>query len=348
MKKELEDTKKNNETLYAYAIVSECNDLITHSDNLEQTFISIQEETTLTKNILLKSSEYVFGFEMFPTKEQLDIKAHNTIVSSTCVFHNTTDLVNKNTIIGQQFLNTITSKVNLKINFPKLISDLWKTAYFGQNDNSIKCLGRPNFTQFEYDWYEPINFEIIRKRSVLLPIYKDGRYFIIGSGYTIKNYVPKFNKNNVYYITIILFPVLTFAIYYLILYKNINTIGTIIYFILSSLLYLYFFKYKSESGTYEKELIESQYQTSILIGVSSIVIGLAIVAKDVQFKNQKNKDSFIKLIIISFLLFIYNIIYPHYDKKGATIHNLIKIKYFISFSLILLITAAIILYITEK
>lgn len=348
MKKELEDTKKSNETLYAYAIVSECYELITHSDNMDETFISIQEETTLTKNILLKSSEYVFGFEMFPTKEQLNDKSFNTIVSSNCVFHNTTDLVGKSTIIGQNFLNNVTSKVKLKINYPKLISDLWKTAYFGQNENSVKCLGRPNFTQFEYDWYEPINFEIIKKRSVLLPIYKNGRYFLIGSGYTIKNYAPVLDKNIVYYATIIIFPLISFLIFFLVLYNKISNFGVFIYFALSLLLYFYFFKYKSESGTYEKELVESQYQTSILIGISSIVIGLAIVAKDIQFTTPVNKNNFTKLIIVSFLLFIYNIVYPHYDKKGSTLHNLVRIKYFISFSLILLITAAIVLYITEK
>ena len=348
MKKELEDTKKNNETLYAYAIVSECNDLITHSENIDETFISIQEETSITKNILLKSSEYVFGFEMFPTKEQLDINAVNTIVSSNCVFHNTPELVNKNTIIGQQFLNTITSKVNLPINYPKLISDLWKTSYFSQNENSIKCLGRPNYTQFEYDWYEPINYELIRKRSVLLPIYQDGRYFMIGSGYTIKTYNPLKIKNSLYYISIIIFPILIFLIFFWVLYKNTTILGTILYFILSALLYFYFFKQKNDSGTYEKELMESQNQTSILIGITSTVIGLAIVSKDAQFNNKDNKNNFTKLLILSFLIFIYNILYPYFDKKGKTINTLIKIKYFISFSVLLLITAAVILYIAEK
>ena len=105
MKKELENTNKKNETLYAYAIVSECYDLIMNSKNLVQAFISIQEETTLTKNILLSSNEYVFGYEMFPTKEQLGLQLENTIVNGICVFHNNAELVNKSTILGQEVLH---------------------------------------------------------------------------------------------------------------------------------------------------------------------------------------------------------------------------------------------------
>ena len=347
-KDELEATQKKNETLYAYAITSACYEFITHSDNIDQSFISVQEETTITKNILLKSSEYVFGFEMFPSKEQLQIKADDTVIDSICVFHNTTSLVGKSTILGQSELNNITSKLKLKIDYPKLISDLWKNAYFNQNPNSMNCLGRPNYTVFEYDWYEPVNFEIIRKRSVLLPIYKNGRYFIIGSGYAIKNYEIIKDKDVIYYGSTIIFPILTLIIFYFILYKKISYTGIIIYFIINLLLYGYLFNNSTESGTYEKELIDSENQIRVIIGVAGIVVGISLILKDLEFINQENKIIFSKTIAFSFLLFIIIICFPPLDKKGKTVHNLIRIKYFCIFILISMISSCIILFTNEK
>lgn len=345
--KELNETK-NIDIYPCYTLTGEVYDYLSHSQNIDTAVIDIQEELTTTQNLIIKSTgEYVFVFEMFPEQNQLENFDSNN-VKSICKVHKNIDLVNKSSVVGQAVLNNIFSKVSMKLDYTKLISDLWKESYFKKEKNSEKCLGRSNFVTFDYDWYDNKTYDIIRKRSILLSLEKDNRYFLLGSGIPISNKKKINKKDTKYYITLILFPIISIIIYLLILRNRITFTGNLVYIFIVIVSFIFLYNNLHEPGTYEKELIDSENQNKVLLGISAVIIGMSIVLKDMSFRDEESKSRFMKANISSFLLLILTLAVPPLEKTGKSVNNLVQIKYFVLFCALMIITASVVLYTLEK
>ncbi len=344
---ELNETK-NVDIYPCYTLVGEIYDYLKNSQNIDTSLIDVQEEITTTQNLIIKSSgEYVFVFEMFPDPNQL-VNYQSNNVKSICKVHKNIDLVNKSSVVGQSVLNNIFAKVSMKLDFTKLISDLWKESFFKKETNSEKCLGRSNFVTFDYDWYDNKTYDIIKKKSVIISLTKDNRYFLIGSGINILNKKKSVKKDWKYYITLVLFPIISIVIYILILRKRTTLTGILVYIFITIISFIFLYNNLHEPGTYEKELVDSENQNKVLLGISAVIIGMSIVLKDITFRDQESKARFMKANIISFLLLILTLAVPPLEKTGKSVANLTQMKYFVLFCALMIISSSVILYTLEK
>lgn len=337
-----------NETYDAIALASLSYHFLKNADDFNRAILELQYQTIQTKHLVLnKTKEYMFFWEVFPSPEDLEKPIPNKIIQSMGLVHNNQNLINKSAVLGQKSLDDLISKVKLAINLPLLVSDMWRSAYFSSNQKTIDCLNIQNYIFFEYDWLDPINFDIIRKRSIIFSFERDGRYFILGSGFTISKLVQKINSDIYYKVSVILFPLIILLIYIFMLRNKINKLGLFIYFCISIISYRLIYANLTEPGTYEKELLDKKDQGTISLGIAGIALGLSIASDQLSFKNPEHKPLFNKVLMCSFMIFIFTLLVNTSQKSGDKINLILRIRYFIMFVGILLIASMIILYIFE-
>jgi len=338
-----------NETYDAIALSSLAYHFLKNASDFERAIAELQYQTIQTKHLVLnKTKEYLFLFEVFPSPEDLEKPIPDKIINSFAKVHNNQNIVGKSTILGQKSIDEINSKVKLKINLPLLVSDMWRSIHFNLNPKAVDCLNIPNYIFFEYDWFDPISYDIIKKRSVIFPFERDGRYFILGSGFTISKTEKKITLDIYYKTSVVLFPIIVFILYYFILKNKLNNIGLVCYFIVSIICYKLIYANLTEPGTYEKELSDKKDQATIALGIAGIALGLSIASNQMTFNNRDNKELFIKVLMIAFMIFIFTLLVNTSQKIGEKINKILRIRSFLMFVGVLLISSTVIMYTFES
>jgi len=337
------------ETYDALALTTLAYHYLQNADDLDKAISELQYQTIQTKNFILnKTKEYIFFWEVFPSPEDLEKPIPDKIIHSICKVINNQNLIEKSAVLGQKTFDDITSKVKLKINLALIVSEMWRSVYFlPDKQKSIECLNIPSYVFFEYDWLEPINFDIIRKRSVIFPVERDGRYFILGSGFTMFKVQQVIQADFYYRTSVVLFPIIVFILYYFILKNKLNNIGLLCYFIVSIICYKLIYANLTEPGTYEKELLDKKDQATIALGIASIALGLSIVSNQLTFNNRDNKELFIKVLIVSFMIFIFTLLINTSEKSGDKINLILRVRSFLMLVGVLLICSTIVMYTFE-
>ena len=320
-----------------------------NAKNLDKAIAEIQYQTTQTKNLVLnRTKEYIFFWEIFPSEEDLQKPIPDKIITTIARMHFNQNLVNKTAVMGQKELDDLMSKVKIKVNLALLISEMWRSVYFlPDKQQSVECLNIPSYVFFDYDWVDPINYDVIRKRSVIFPFERDGRYFILGSGFTISKTEEKITSDIYYKASIVLFPVIIFLIYYFILRNRMSNIGLVLYFIVSIVCFKLIYANLTESGTYEKELLDKKDQATIALGIAGIALGLSIASNQMTFNNPGNKELFIKVLMIAFMIFIFTLLVNTSQKSGDKLNLVLRIRSFLMLVGVLFICSTIVMYTFE-
>ena len=320
-----------------------------NSKNIDVALSEINYHTLISKKLnILGSNEYVFIAELFPSKEDISDPTRKSPIIGYYRVNVNSSIVDIGLVKTQKELNSIFSKIDINVDIHNLVSLAWRTSYFGRDDKITKCLGVPNFVEYEYEWYSPDNYDIVKKKAYILPFEKDGRYFYIGAGFTFENVKKERKYDTTYFLSLIVFTLLFVFILKGNVYPTTSTRGIISFVVIFILLMIFNVINIGTPGTYERELIEKKEQDIVVLGVAGIVIGLSVFSNLLNFKQEISKQSVIGLFNISYFILLFILIIPMLNKSGQNLQYTNRLRNFFVYSATLIITSSVIIYMFEK
>jgi hypothetical protein len=284
----LEDKKYRNETYDAVQHVRIAEKAFKNLPT-EDAIRLLQDETRNTKRLINNIGEHIFVFEVFPTSSKEFPRNYKLLVTIQ------DGIYNKKLEDAKPFFETIKQKY---LNVTDLF-DIFEGIY---NSNiktpPIEPIG---LHVHEYKWFNP-NISIpIFKRSFSKIIEKDGRTFVIGSGFNIdpKEEEKKLLKEERNKTLLNIFAIYIIIWIIIIRFLKLELIPSII----STILVLTFITIQStnvEGPASEVELYNNL--RSVSIGIGAVTLALAIIYFDQRPRIVKLL--FISLVIVAITLII--------------------------------------------
>lgn len=309
--------------------------LLNNTDNINAELIDLLYNTIIKKNLITNKNEYVFCWEIFPKN------INGEFIPSICRLHNNERIINKSSVEAQKELQPIFEKVDKKINIPILISDMWKKA----NSIDTNCISDDvyNFAVYDYDWFNPDNYDIVKKRSLLIPFEKNGRYFLLGTGFTTSEEIRSEKVDSFVIITLIIFSII--SIYEFFFIKNkINRTGMIIFFILTIFVIYFLYNNRRKAGSYSFELSENKDQYAVILGMASITFGISISLNNFNI----NKSKYYQYILLTFIIIMFILNIRSFEQSGKSLYFFYRIRNTMMYMTIYVISVTLLLILFKK
>lgn len=311
--------------------------LMKELDDVDQSLRILLDETINTKRLITPYKDYIFVHEIFPNDiSRVNKESYNYFFLTRV--HNYSDFINKTNSQIQDIINKLSEKTNIKVDIVKIIMNLWDLQF----DNICKLDDiHNNLDIFKYIWYDVINLDIVNKVSASIVLEKNGRYFVIGTGFTEDVIKKEIDFTNLFFIFFINLFII-FLIYFIqnqYISSNFYIFLYFLFCIISSLFMLYSFK---PAGSYDREIEEKKILNNINIGIAATSFSLIFSSIYLYFSNKTIKNVYVRSILISLTIVIIALMVQPFDKNGENVSNLKKIQlYILNISLYFIIFAII-------
>lgn len=278
---------------------------------------------TIYKPILLTNKgDYVYVLEF----SKNEFTKENTIIIRN---HIDPYLINKTSVIGESVLDKINLKTLQKIDLTSLNNTLVKNGQKIYNKDCIDEITK-YFNYSQYDFYDPTNFNIILKRGYGVQIEKEGRKFLIGSGFNLdeKPKIIVINEKNLKFNRLIVFTISvtiwTVIVFFLLGHKKLPSrfyyyLLVIIGIVISICSAISF----NLPGSLKREKQEKNEMIKRIITILSIFLGFAVLLSNaVNYKSFFKYFSsyfFIRFLITGFWFALASIIIPIFKESAPQI-----------------------------
>jgi len=255
----------------------------------EEAIRFLQDETRNTKRLINNIGEFIFVFEVFPTSSKKFPRNYKLLV------HIEDGQYNKTLVDAKPFYETLKQKYS-KVSD---LIDIFEGIYNSNIKNPpIEPIG---MNVHEYNWFNPNIPVPILKRSFSKIIEKDGRTFVIGSGFNIDPSVEEQILLKKQTQRTLLSIYATYLILWFIIVKVLNIESR--FAILSTILVLTFITIQStnvEGPGSEVDHYNNLRSSSIAIG--AVTLGLAFIYFDQP--RRIVKLLFIALVFVCIILLV--------------------------------------------
>jgi hypothetical protein len=265
-------------------------DEVINSVPLNEALSMIQNDTRNTNKLKTPDGEYLFIWEVFPTTSKENPRAYRSVV------HVNDNLYNKTAQDALPYYETLRQNFRSVTNITDILDGIY---------NSIKGtpIIEPTKTHvYEYPWFDPKTSAPILKRSFSMLKEKDGRTFIIGSGFNVQQKKEEMDKIESQKKRLVLTLIVGYFISWFVLswFVGFNRSPTLAIGVVISIV-LYIQTSPVEGPKSEIDLYNSVRSTAIGIGAISLALALLL-------SNNHDKRLvrfiFIALFLISIVLII--------------------------------------------